>query len=169
MPGSIDEGKDETIAWIKKIDPETIMDVGAGMGTYARLIHDNKILSKIDAIEVWQPYIDYFKLNKMYNNVYSTDARQWFQWDYDLVILGDILEHMKKEDAVDLWERISKTARNAVISIPIVHYPQGHVHGNPYEEHVKDDWTIEEVLESFEGITSHTAYDTVGVFYAEFR
>lgn len=170
MPGSIDEGKEETIAWIKQINPKTVMDVGAGLGTYARLFIANDIkVDKIDAIEVWEPYIHYFKIASIYNNVFKIDARDWDNWNYDLVILGDILEHMTKEQAIKLWKSISKKAKYAVISIPIVHYPQGHVHGNPYEEHVKDDWSVEEVLESFDNIVSHVAHESVGVFFAEFK
>jgi hypothetical protein len=75
---------------------------------------------------------------------------------------------MTKEEAVAIWQSISKQARYAIISIPIVHYPQGHEHGNPYEEHVKDDWTTEEVLKTFSNITIHKAHNVVGVFVAKF-
>ena len=49
-------------------------------------------------------------------------------FDYDLVIFGDVLEHMTEEDAVKLWNKVSKQARAAIIAIPIIQYPQG-AHG----------------------------------------
>lgn len=167
MPKSSHEGKQDTLGWIKSKNIKTVLDVGAGEGTYANLLDGVDI--GIDAIEVWQPYIDKFDLGSKYENIYNVDARAWEDWGYDLVILGDILEHMTKEEAIDLWNKVRAKAKYAIISIPIIHYPQGHEHGNPYEEHVKDDWDVSEVLESFEGITEYCAYKEVGVFYGVFE
>jgi SAM-dependent methyltransferase len=164
------EGKSETLVWIVKNNIKTILDIGAGSGTYHNLLESNGIrLDKFDAVEVWQPYVEQYSLKDRYDHVFQVDARKHNKFDYDLVILGDVLEHMTKEEAIALWTKISKKAKHAIISIPIIHYPQGHIDGNPYEEHVKEDWTTEEVLETFKGIVSHQAFSTVGVFYATFR
>lgn len=168
MPSSSGEGKAETLKWIESnLDSiKTVLDVGAGEGTYAKLLRNLDL--KTDALEVWLPYVGKFKLLSLYKSVFIEDARKWTNWNYDLVILGDILEHMTKEEAVQVWEAVSKEAKYAIISIPIVHYPQGHEHGNPYEEHIKDDWSTQEVLDTFKSIVRHDAYNTVGVFYAKF-
>jgi len=169
MPGSMDEGKDQIKIWIQQINPKTVLDVGCGKGTYSDIFKDlNMKPEKFDALEVWKPYINKYKLAEKYNNIINVDAREHKDWDYDLVILVDVLEHMTKEEAIAIWQSISKQARYAIISIPIVHYPQGHEHGNPYEEHVKDDWTTEEVLKTFSNITIHKAHNVVGVFVAKF-
>ena len=88
---------------------------------------------------------------------------------YDLVILGDILEHMSESDAVNLWSKISKEAKYALISIPIVHYHQGAINENPYEVHVEEDWTVERVLEKFSHIVEHKKFEVTGTFIAEFN
>jgi hypothetical protein len=55
-----------------------------------------------------------------------------------------------------------------VISIPIHHCPQGAWGGNPYEIHVKDDWTHQEVMESFPGIKQFLKKTkTIGVYWIE--
>lgn len=87
---------------------------------------------------------------------------------YDLVILGDVLEHMTVEESVALWELIKSQAKAAMISIPIVHFPQGHEHGNPYEEHIVDNWTHESVMSTFTGITGYRTFDITGSYVAEF-
>lgn len=164
------EGKIETLVWIMNNNINSILDVGAGSGTYYNLLHGNGIkIDKFDALEVWKPYVEQYSLASKYDRVIQEDARKHNDFDYDLVILGDVLEHMTKEDAIALWSKVSGKAKHAIISIPIIHYPQGHLDGNPYEEHVKEDWTAEEVLETFEGIVDHETYNTVGVFYATFR
>ena len=168
MPSSSLEGKEETLEWIKSNTYmiKTILDVGAGEGTYANLLKDVDV--EINALEVWLPYIGKYDLLSKYKSVQIADARQWTNWNYDLIIFGDILEHMTKDEAVAIWKQASQEAKYAIISIPIIHYPQGHEHGNPYEEHIKNDWTTEEVLETFSNIIKYDEYGTVGVFYAKF-
>lgn len=163
----------ETKPWIlsKIIDNKvsTILDVGAGSGTYADYFASNKRRFKIAALEVWKPYIDEYELAKKYYKVYEADVREHQNFDFDLVIFGDILEHMNKEDALEVWDRVSQQARFAVIAIPIIHYHQGPINDNPYEEHVKEDWTNEEVLESFSHITDHWLGEITGAYWAKFR
>ena len=169
MPISSTEGKAEFVQFITDLKPDSILDIGAGKGIYgtlARIAHEVPV---IDAVEVWQPYIDEYNLKDLYNNVYNLDARDVDDFAYNVVIFGDVLEHMTKDEAVALWDKCSKEADYGIISIPIVHYPQGHIHDNPYEEHVKDDWTLQEVFNSFHSIYMLRAYDVVGVFYAKFN
>jgi hypothetical protein len=90
------------------------------------------------------------------------------KFSYDLVILGDVLEHMPEDDAVELWKVISKQARHALISIPIGHHPQGAWGGNPYEIHHEEDWSTERVLQAFPGIIEHKEFEITGVFIAKF-
>ena len=171
MPISSIAGKKDTLDWIKKISPRTILDVGAGIGTYSNLINYEQLdYDRLDAIEAWKTYIEDYDLNGKYDYVFNIDVRSFTDYYYDLVIFGDVLEHMTKDEAINTWENCSKLAKYAVISIPIVHSPQGHAHGNPYEEHIKDDWTAQEVLNTFPHIYKHEEYYNggIGVFYAKF-
>lgn len=155
---------------IIELNPKTVLDVGAGQGVYLNLIREslgqNVIVS---AVEVWKPYIDQFNLQNRYDHLYPIDVREMIDFDYDLVILGDILEHMTELDAIALWDRISKKARYAIISIPIIHYHQDAINGNPYEVHVDEDWNTERVLKSFHSIIEHVEFPVTGVFVARFR
>lgn len=170
MPGSSYEGKDLSAKWIVDHNIKTILDVGVGAGTYSVILKDKGIqMNKFDGIEAWEPYVEEFDLTNKYDNLFKIDARKWEDWGYDLVIFGDVLEHMSKEDALALWEKVSTQAKHALISIPIIHYPQGHEHGNPYEEHVKDDWSTLEVIKTFSHIEKYYSYDVVGVFWATFK
>lgn len=170
MPYSSNEGKDTVINWIDSVEHNRILDIGPGSGVYADLINTRGMwYSALDAVEAWTPYIDMFNLKSKYTNVINIDVRNHDDFNYDIIILGDILEHMSKEDAVSLWDKCSKNAKYAVISIPIIHYPQGHEFGNPFEEHVKDDWTALEVLQTFSNINKMELYSTIGIFFANFN
>lgn len=165
---SMPEGKPYAIQRIIEMNPASVLDVGAGMGTYAKILYPFIPNLIIDAIEVWQPYIEKYQLKDKYRNVYAIDARKHNDYNYDLVIFGDVLEHMPKDDAIQLWEKVSQQAQFALISIPIVHMPQHIIDGNPYEVHEEEDWSVESVLEEFKGIVEYKAFAETGIFIAYF-
>jgi hypothetical protein len=171
MPGTSElGGKKESAEWVIEKGIKTVLDVGPGMGNYADLFKNNGIsLELIDGVEIWEPYVERFGLTNKYDNLFVEDIRKWNSFNYDLVIFGDILEHMTKEEAIAVWDKASGAAKYAIISIPTIHYPQGEAEGNPYEEHVKDDWSVQEVLDTFPGIVSHLESGSIGVFFAIFK
>ena len=169
MPYS-DNSNTEWMRWLlEQLQPQSIIDIGAGAGKYGQLSKEILPGCHTTAVEIWAPYAIQFGLDKIYDRVDICDARIYPFQEVDLVIMGDVLEHMTKEDALALWERISKVAKNAVISIPIVHYPQDEYEGNPYEIHIEDHWTHEKVLESFAGITGFQVFPVVGCYAAKFK
>lgn len=169
MGTSHPESKPWVLEKLKELQPKSILDVGAGAGTYYHITRESRIKTDIDAVEVWKPYIKEFGLTARYRRVIEKDVRDVRNFYYELVIFGDILEHMTKDQALKVWDRVSRDARYAIIVIPIIHYHQGAINGNPYEEHIKDDWTHEEVLETFPEITEFWVGDVVGAYLAEFE
>lgn len=176
MPFSSKEGKTTVREWASEYSDliNVVVDVGAGNGTYIHLLREKrKTLANAIwiAIEVWKPYIEEYNLKNRYDDVISQDVRDlnWKEFDkVDLVILGDVLEHITKDEAQQLVDRIFETAKYAVISIPIVHCPQGEEFGNPYEIHVKDDWSHSEVMETFKKyIKKYKIDSTIGVYWLE--
>lgn len=159
-------------AWIvKKITdlyPDTFLDVGPGIGAYGSLVKEHSPLTIRHAVEIWAPYVHTYNLEQIYHKVYICDARIFFNYSYDLVILGDVLEHMTRQEAIALWSEVTRSAKAAIISMPIIHYPQGEEEGNPYEEHVEEDWTHEEIMQTFTGIKDFEKYRVTASYYAEF-
>jgi cyclopropane fatty-acyl-phospholipid synthase-like methyltransferase len=149
--------------------PQTILDVGAGAGKYGHLSRAIYPEITVDAVEVWQPYIEKYNLLALYNKIFSVDVRDFDNFNYDLVIFGDILEHMSKEEALKIMQLTSSQAKMAVISIPTCYCPQGHVHDNPYEEHIKDDWSHEEVMKSFSNIFHYELFEETGTYFLDYR
>lgn len=144
MPTSDAEGKDWSLDWFRYHLPNTVTDVGPGEGTYAKLfrpVHEGVWWT---AIEIHKPYITKFKLKstktrRMYDEIHVEDVRESEDHLFyrDLVILGDVLEHMPRGSAVTLLETIVEAgAWNILVSVPIVDSPQGEVDGNPHEAHL---------------------------------
>ena len=164
------EGKAFAIGELMKLhkDPEFFLDIGAGAGSWLEAVRPWFLQSKWMAIEAWKPYVERFCLPDRYAAVFTGDARNLSFPQVDVVIMGDVLEHMTKEDAVTVWKKARDSSwQLTILSIPVVHYPQGHVHDNPYQEHVKDDWTHEEVMDTFEGIKRCQLGSVVGTYVAK--
>ncbi|MGW9245745.1 class I SAM-dependent methyltransferase [Streptomyces badius] len=145
MPTSDTEGKDWSLERFKRHLPNTVTDVGPGEGTYAKLfrpVHEGVWWT---AVEIFRPYVRKFGLRNttkrtgMYDEIHVEDIRE--SEDHllyrDLVIFGDVLEHLPREDAVALLERaVAAGAWNLLVSVPIVESVQGEVDGNPHEAHL---------------------------------
>jgi predicted TPR repeat methyltransferase len=157
MSYSLKSGKAETLAWFQANEAtiKTVVDIGPGSGTYIKLIREDARCCA-DAnwigVEIWKPYINEFNLASRYTQVLNQDVRSvdWAVLNPDVVIAGDVLEHMTKEDAIILVDRILQISKTLIVSIPIRYMPQDeHAYPNPHEEHVKDDWSHEEVMDTW--------------------
>jgi hypothetical protein len=167
MPMSSAEGKEwikSRVAALAADGPVSVLDIGPGVGTYAKLLAGLPV-TRMTGIEVWEPYVTTYRLREYYDEIIIGDARAVGLPASDVIILGDVVEHMTRGEAQDLWRRCAVAGRQAVfLSIPVVHYPQQEIEGNPYEIHVEEDWSHELVLESFEGIGAWWSGAEVGAY-----
>lgn len=138
MPGNWGYlGDDVKQYLVQNFDPScTILDVGCGHGYYYKLLND--YFNKFDAVEIWKPYIQEFKLETMYDNVYNVNILD-FDFDYyDIIIMGDILEHLTRSDAAILLTKIVDKCKELIVIVPY-YLPQEEVFGNKYETHLQPD------------------------------
>ena len=147
--GSYDFGKDEICEWIREHfpDPETeILDVGACDGKWRELLPEYTM----DAVEIWPPYAEALR-GKGYREIYNEDAGTFaFEW-YDLIIFGDVIEHMNVEDAQYTLAYAKDRCADLIVAVPW-QFPQKEVDGNPWQEHIQDDLTPEIFAERYPGL-----------------
>ena len=150
MPFSTPIFKQETFDFLtNKFGPSTtILDLGAGCGTYSDLLKSK--FTNMDAVEIHQPYVDQYDLKNKYNNVYNENALS-FEFDYyDIIILGDILEHIDEKEGIELIEKLYKKCNELIIGIPF-NSEQGVHFDNIYEIHLQAELTNESFLEKYKG------------------
>lgn len=148
---SLDIGKPEAVNWIKNHFERgsTCLDVGACDGKWSDLVGD---YLKMDAVEIYEPNIINHKLADKYNKVYFADVREFdFGNKYDLIIFGDVLEHMSVEDAQKVLDYAWDRCDDLLVAVPYCWVNRSH-YGNPYEVHIQDDLTPENVRERYPGL-----------------
>ena len=141
------DGKKEVIAWIREnFSPDSsILDVGAGYeATYRKLLPE---YSNIEAVEIFLPSAE--KILDKYKKVYVQDFKD-FKWNkkYDLIIFGDIIEHLTPQDANNVLKIASKYCKDLIVAVPFL-YRQGPCYGNEAERHLQDDLTNEIMLSRY--------------------
>lgn len=148
MPGNWGYlGEDVKNYLTKNFNPDsTILDIGCGHGFYFKLL--NHHFKKFDAVEIWEPYIEEYKLNDLYDNVFNVNILD-FEFDYyDIIIMGDILEHLSREDASNLLNKIKDKCKELIVVVPY-YLPQDEVFGNKYEIHLQPDLDDEIMLKYY--------------------
>jgi len=140
--GSYVEGKREVTLWIAEHVPDngTILDVGPCNGVWADFIKTLCPDVQMDAIEIFVPNIAFYDLVHKYRKVYAGDVADFKYDHYDLVIFGDVLEHMEVEKAQAVLAYAKEHATDYVIGIPF-EYEQDAIYGNPWEKHLQPDLT----------------------------
>jgi len=143
MPTSYPLYKDSVRNWILQNIPldAKILDIGAGCGTYYDLLGGYGY--KIDAVEIWKPYIDKYELKKKYGAVYHKNilAIDFVILDtYDFFILGDVLEHLTAEEGQLLMLFFKQHNKKYIVAVPY-QMEQGEYEGNTHETHLQPDLT----------------------------
>lgn len=147
MPYSAPEGKDVSLGFIKRhvlpFKHNRFMDIGAGSGTYHKLWAPVFPEVKWTGIEVFEPYGLDFHLNSRYHCMIWADAtkwnyRIWREFNYDLIILGDVIEHMPQSAIQKMWPELLQISRYVLVSTICSPYNQQpeEYERNRYEQHL---------------------------------
>ena len=125
-----------------------VVDMGPGAGTYADLFRALTPEATWCAVEAWGPYVEKYGLRDKYDEIIIADIRYL---DFvklgpsDVALFGDILEHMSVAEARDVLAHAAMKSRFMALSIPIGHWPQDEIEGNPFEKHVEDNLSHSEI------------------------
>ena len=159
MPVSTSVHISHCLSRIIPLAPESILDVGCGFGLWGFLCREyldvmNERVQpetwrvRIDGIELFEPYILAHQ-RALYNSIRIADIRDVAAHvdEYDLIITGDVIEHLDKADGEAVIADLYRKARKALlVNIPIGggwDHPERH--GNPGELH-RSQWEVEDFL-----------------------
>lgn len=76
MPASAEEGRLLMFEWMRGQNPKSVLDIGAGSGTYGRLFRNGLFAPPyLIGVEAWVNYIHYYDLHAVYDQLLSCDIR----------------------------------------------------------------------------------------------
>ncbi len=136
----------------RQLRPKSVLDVGIGFGKYGFLfreyldVWDMKTVAdyakerwrtRIDGIDATREYVTPLH-EYLYDNIHVGDVRTIIDTlgQYDVVIMGDVLEHFDKQAGYALIEKLCEHANQCVLlTFPVNCALNDNVLGNPYESH----------------------------------
>lgn len=137
---SSDEGKMSILKYIvENVEKHSrILDVGFGAGAYGKLLRSLYYMN-IDGLDIYSDNIEEMGLDIIYDNIYIENILD-FDFDfYDLIIMGDVLEHIELKSAKKLISNlIESKCGQIIISVPY-EYEQDELYGNKYEKHLQPE------------------------------
>lgn len=140
----------DVLSFVRQHFPDksaSILDVGAGGGKYRRLLAE---YPNMDALEVWEEYVNEEGLRGLYRQVHIADIRYFNPQHYNLVIFGDVIEHLTRVEARLVLENWARHCDNFLISVPYLNEQGWQQFGhNRHEEHLQPDLTREVMLAEY--------------------
>lgn len=131
----------------------SVLDIGPGMGKYGRMARAICPDTRLRAVEPTRAYVRDFDLASVYDEItIGTHERLFREVDarWDVAILGDVIEHMRKSDGIDLLNFLYYRCFRIVVVWPHK-WRQGSSGGVVEEAHISH-WS-EKDFESFPDVT----------------
>lgn len=122
MPSSWPTFDAEIELYFREARPETALDIGAGEGKYAKLIRRASEETRLTGIEIDEEYVERFKLRELYDELIVGDAMELPgrpQAQFDAVVIGDCIEHMRKSAGADLLHFLVYRSKVIFVKFPV--------------------------------------------------
>lgn len=113
-----------------------ILDLGCGKGAAARALKSEKYA--FTGVDIFDPYVKECRKSGLYAKVLKKDLLKINSLSdvYDVTLIFQVLEHLKKSDSVKLIKNAEKLSKKAVIvSVPNGDCDQEEYDKNPYQKH----------------------------------
>lgn len=152
MPGHNSIINGVTMEQIKRINPKTVVDVGSGSGFYGSVIKQRFPKCHVVGVEIFKPYIENYNLNNIYDKIINENIIDIIDsLNGDLIIFGNVIEHLNKEDALKVLDKAINNFNFVIINTPRKYAPQQAINGNIYEVHLcqigKEDCNNYDIIE----------------------
>ncbi len=111
---------DLTLHLLQQIQPAKVLDIGAGEGKYGKLIRESGMDCHLTAVE-FEPERRTELLAMGYNEVRTQSALDLMKnpaETFEVIILGDVIEHMRKSEGQDLLEYLNYRASYILVITP---------------------------------------------------
>ncbi len=123
---------------LRRIQPPSVVDYGAGIGKYGKIIRAILPHTHITAVDIFPENCRTLTATGAYDSVLCQDIRTVLPLGKPngyAAIFGDVLEHLEEREIELAIKSIYKHFCVAFIIVPLGSVPQGPVAGNDAERH----------------------------------
>ncbi len=148
------------------LEGANILDIGPEKGQWGKFFKSICNPGRLDAVEIFAPYIEQNHLNDIYDNVYNENVVKWQPDEgihYDICIMGDVLEHLNVGQAHRVLNKLDKITTLTFVIVPY-HYYQDEFEGSPYQAHVQDDLDVDVMKERYQQLELEWGNDFKGCY-----
>lgn len=160
MPLSIWLGLEDCLELIVERHPRAVLDAGIGFGLWGHLIREyldvwagriqrEQWITQIDGIEIdplrVQPHSYHIYSNIFVGDIRTLVPRLASERTYDVILFGDVLEHLPKEEALSTL----KTAIHLAGKLVVVRLPLGdgwRKEGREPPDHHRSQWSLDDFI-----------------------
>src|SRR5687767_7002879 len=138
MPQSMPIFDEELELYFREQAHDSVLDVGPGEGKYGKLLKRVQPSARRVGVELDASYVEEYGLRGIYDEVLVMDAARLMddvRRKFGAVIIGDVIEHMRKSVGVDLLNFLAYRSHVIVVKFP-VQMLQDDWHGHVSEAHV---------------------------------
>lgn len=108
---------EDPVCWIIDKSAQSILDIGCGQGFPMKMIKNRMQVRKSVGVDLFKPYIEIGEKYNIHDQYIISDVRKLNFKDksFDVVLALQILEHLKKNDAWKVVNKIERIAKKQVI------------------------------------------------------
>ncbi|WP_263706279.1 glycosyltransferase [Shouchella tritolerans] len=161
--------------WIKRIvkrlaarcQNRSILDVGAGEGAFSDLLKEELPSITFSAVELWKNPPEELNLKRKYDVVYKQDATVFVPDEsFGITVFAEQQQkHVTKAQILQMYHKWLNASEFVILSLPI-HSALGEAGRETQgdDEHVKREWSHEEVLVSFPHLALSYVENEIGIY-----
>lgn len=122
MPFSATEFDREIELYFRLTHHDSVVDIGPGEGKYGRMLRRLNGNTRLIGVEHDADYVEQYKLRDLYDEVWVSDAAELMNEldrNFDAVIMGDCIEHMRKSIGLDLLNFLVYRSKIIMVKFPL--------------------------------------------------
>jgi len=128
---------------------KSVLDVGCGDGDVMAILNNDRKFN-VTGIDLFKPFINRARKTGAYKKLLIGDIRdlEFNDGSFDVVLSSQVVEHLKKKEALRMIKEMERIAKKRVIIATVVgflpfHPIDGDDDGNDLQEH-KSGWEVDE-------------------------
>ncbi len=127
------------------VNVESLVDAGCGRGIVGALMRIYRNASRTVGLEIWEPYINFCKLYKLYDELCVIDLRKtplpFGNKEFEVATFVETIEHLPRNAGEKLLAELERIAEIAIVSTPSHFFRNRAFDKNPYERHLSR-WAV---------------------------